>query len=143
MSTNLKVCPSCGSVPWDFANPGLEQEKQPAFCQDCGDKLVLRSELPRDIWKDPAVKEALKSGRPASDIACLPCPECNQLGYYNEGSSFSCRFCDLTFYVVGDGDTVDIDTRWVSTEDVCQLDDTVTETTDGYHNWTPPKGEAK
>src|SRR5260221_8485721 len=101
---NLKVCPSCGSMPWDFHNPGTELQNQPEFCQDCGEKLVPRSELPRDIWKDPYIKEALKDGRSTSDIAVCECPECHQWGYYNEGSTFSCRFCDLTFYVVSEGD---------------------------------------
>lgn len=139
MNENLKVCPGCGSVPWAFRNPEPEssKEKQPTFCQDCGERLVPRSELPRDIWKDPAVKEALKDGRSASDIACLRCPECSQLGYYNEGSSFSCRFCDLTFIVTSeeDGETHS-GVRTVSVDDIVRLDDTVTETTDGYHNQT-------
>lgn len=83
-------------------------------------------DLPRDIWKDPGVKERLKEGRQAFDIQCLRCPECNNLGYYNQGSSFSCRFCDLTFRV--DVDMID---------DMVSLADTVTETTDGYDNHTP------
>jgi hypothetical protein len=137
MKKNLKVCPGCGSMPWDFANPGPEpfRENQPQFCQDCGERLVARSELPRDIWKDPCVKEALKAGRQAWDIACLRCPECDQLGYYNEGQSFSCRFCDLTFLVVG-VDGVPARKGCVSADDIIRLDDTVTETTDGYHNET-------
>lgn len=124
--SNSKVCPSCGREP----------REQPAFCQDCGDKLVPRSELPRDIWKDPCVKEALKNGRFAGDIAVLECPECNNWGYYNEGSTFSCRFCDLTFYVVSEGDDRREGVRTVSADEVIRLDDTVTETTDGYHNRT-------
>jgi hypothetical protein len=137
MSDNGKVCPSCGCEPWNFAegeNPKVEgtsrdsseQRKQPAFCQDCGDKLIRRSELPRDIWKDPYVKEALKSGRQTFDVQCLRCPECNDLGYYNEGSSFSCRFCDRTFRV---------DEEMIA-DSMVSLADTVTEATDGYHNQT-------
>ena len=123
-------------MPWDFHHPGPEQQNQPEFCQDCGTKLVPRSELPRDIWKDPYVKERLKEGRPAWDIAVLRCPECNQFGYYNEGSTFSCRFCDLTFYVVSEGEDREVGVRTVSSDEVIRLDDTVTETTDGYHNMT-------
>ena len=92
---------------------------------DCGDKLIPRSELPRDIWKDPKVKEALKDGRDASDIWCIRCPRCDQLGYYNEGSSFSCRFGCGTWRVDDE-----------MSQDAITLTDTVTETTDGYHNHT-------
>lgn len=123
MSEVLKVCPNCGSCPWDFANPGENNQNQPVFCQDCGERLVLRSELPRDIWKDPYVREALKDGRQAWDIALLRCSKCLQLGYYNEGSSFSCRFCNITFDVTDE-------------DEIIRLDDTVTEITDGYHNQT-------
>lgn len=121
MSDDRKLCPSCGFSPWD-PDPGPNREHQPPFCEECGDKLISRSELPRDIWKDPAVRQALKE-RPAWDIAVLRCPDCNQLGYYNEGSSFSCRFCDRLFYVGEDDESI-------------RLDDTVTETTDGYDNHT-------
>lgn len=149
---NNKVCPSCGAEPWNFAegeNPKVEGSSknsseprvQPKFCEDCGDKLIPRSELAKDIWKDPYVREALKE-RQAWDIAVLRCPECHQLGYYNEGRSFSCRFCDLSFLVVSPEEVDPEDQSrehiaTVSTEDVIQLDDTVTECTDGYHNFTP------
>lgn len=93
-------------MPWDFHNPGKEKENQPKFCQDCGDKLIPRSELPRDIWKDPAVKLALKEGRRANDIAVLDCPKCGMWGYYNQGSSFSCRFCDQTWRITEDMEPV-------------------------------------
>lgn len=130
----VKVCPGCGSVPWDFEHPGKEQ---PKFCQDCGDKLVSRSELPRDIWKDPRVKGRLKDGVPTWDIAVCRCPDCHELGYYNEGSTFSCRFCDVTFYVCGDDEGAKQEgVRTVSADEVIRLDDTVTEPTDGYHNHT-------
>jgi hypothetical protein len=131
-----KVCPSCGCEPWNFAegdNPKIEgssqiscePRKQPQFCQDCGDKLILRSELPRDIWKDPYVRERLRDGVPAWDIAVFRCPKCHELGYYNEGSSFSCRFCNVTFRMTGSDD-----------EEIQSLADTVTETTDNYPNQT-------
>lgn len=130
------VCPSCGCAPWNFAegdNPKVEgtsrnssePRKQPTFCGECGDKLIQRSELPRDIWKDPAVKCALKEGRFVDDIRVMECPKCNLWGYYNEGSSFSCRFCDRTWRVTTE-----------MAEDSITLADTVTVTTDGYHNET-------
>lgn len=125
-----KVCPGCGAEP-SLAEP----RDKPDYCPYCGERLVTRAELPRDIWKDPGVKEALAS-RAAWDIAVLRCPECHQIGYYNEGSTFSCRFCDLTFYVIGADDRNREGIRTVCIDDVIQLDDTVTETTDGYHNHT-------
>ncbi len=117
------VCPGCGA----FCEVSSDRVK---FCAYCGDKLVTRSELPRDIWKDPSVKEALKEGRPANDIAVLRCPECDELGYYNEGSTFSCRFCDLCFPVVTEGE----EQRGISADEVIRMDDTLTEVTEGYHN---------
>jgi len=51
-----------------------------------------------DIWSDPMVKEALKE-RPPEQIAVMMCPDCSGWGYYNEGSHFTCRFCDLTFMI--------------------------------------------
>lgn len=148
MSKDGKVCPSCGREPWNFAEgespkiegsslKSCEPRQQPAFCQDCGDKLVPRSELPRDIWKDPRVKERLKDGVHTWDIAVCRCPECDELGYYNEGSTFSCRFCDLTFYVTSDEEGGHREgVRTVSADDVIRLDDTVTECDHGYNNRT-------
>lgn len=132
MSVDLKVCPDCGACP----NPEDDGQQAP-FCQYCGTKLVGRSELPRDIWKDPSVKEALKGGRAASDIAVIACPECNQYGYYNEGTTFSCRFCDLTFYVLSEDEEAE-GRRTVSADEVIRLDDTITNPTDGYNNQTRP-----
>jgi len=120
---DAKVCPSCLAEPWTHL-VGDHDRKQPNFCSDCGDKLIPRSELPRDIWKDPAVREALKE-RPAFDIACLRCPKCHELGYYNEGSSFTCRFCD---------ETIRVDEELA--QEFVLLADTVTDTTDGYNNET-------
>jgi hypothetical protein len=90
-------------------------------CESCG------QELPNDIWKDPMVCEALKDGRSVNDIMVIACPECNRYGYYNEGSHFSCRFCNETFHVT-DSDEFEPVT----------LVDTITETTEGYHNETMP-----
>lgn len=95
-----------------------------------------QQDLPNDIWKDPCVKEALKAGRPAHDIDCLRCPKCNRLGYYNDGSHFSCRFCDLTWYVLSDGEKPPRGSRFMRADDLVTLADTVTETTSGYHNQT-------
>ncbi len=78
-----------------------------------------------DIWKDPMVMEALKDGRSADDIAVLACPECHRWGYYNQGSHFSCRFCNDTWRIRDEDDT-----------EHTTLADTVTETTGGYHNET-------
>ncbi len=64
-----------------------------------------------DIWKDPMVKAALKEGRSADDIAVVECPKCYKYGYYNEGSHFSCRFCDRTWYVCGDEEPAPDDGR--------------------------------
>lgn len=89
----------------------------------------MDNQLPNDIWKDPMVQEALKDGRPASDIYCLRCPTCNRLGYYNEGSHFTCRFCDRSWMVMSEGGAM-------SAEEAVSLADTVTETTEGYDNQT-------
>ena len=134
----LKVCPGCGSVPWDFAHPGTDRQNQPSHCQDCGDKLVDRSELPNDIWKDPAVKERLKEGRSADDIMVLRCPTCDRLGYYNQGSSFTCRFCDVQFYCCSEDGPAPEGRAYLRLDesDCITLADTVTEPTDGYHNET-------
>lgn len=89
------------------------------------------SNPPHDIWKDPNVMAALKEGRAASDIAVLPCPECNEYGYYNDGSHFSCRFCNRTWLVVTEDDEPPEGTPFMSTDNVISLADTVTDTTDG------------
>lgn len=125
-----KLCPCCGYVPPEDERP------ESAHCRFDGEKLVTRDELPRDIWKDPAVKEALREGRSANDIVVLRCPDCNQYGYYNEGSGFSCRFCDLTFLVMTEGEIPPQGYRTVMSEDAVRLDDTLTECTEGYDNRT-------
>jgi hypothetical protein len=90
--------------------------------------------LPNDIWKDPMVMEALKDGRDPSDIMCLRCPDCARLGYYNQGSHFSCRFCDKLFYVLSEGESGE--GPCVQSDEAVTLADTVTETTEEYHNRT-------
>ena len=94
------------------------------------------SEEVNDIWKDPMVTEALKEGRPADDIAVLACPECNRWGYYNEGSHFSCRFCDKSWYVITEDEEDRPGIPTLTLDGHTTLADTVTETTDGYHNET-------
>lgn len=115
--------------------PAEGERPESTHCRFCGIKLVTRHELPRDIWKDPAVKEALRD-REAYDIAVIRCPECDQYGYYNEGSSFSCRFCDLMFLVVGEDESHPEGYRTVPADEVVRLDDTITECSDGYDNRT-------
>jgi len=79
-----------------------------------------------EIWNDPMVKEALSDGRQPWDIALLPCPVCGKLSYYNEGSHFSCRFCDKSFYVVSDEAPGPIEVRnKVYIENLVRLDDAV------------------
>lgn len=78
-----------------------------------------------DIWKDPEVKCALKDGRTADDIRVLSCPKCSRWGYYNEGSSFYCRFCKCSWRISSE----------IAQESI-SLSDTVTVTTDGYDNRT-------
>lgn len=87
----------------------------------------MKTKLPHDIWKDPMVQQALKDGRSANDIQVIGCPKCHEYGYWNEGSHFSCRFCNKTWFIYTSEDFESM-----------SLADTVTETTDGYHNQTKP-----
>ena len=91
-----------------------------------------------DIWKDPHVKAALKEGRPAEDIAVLSCPKCGRWGYYNQGSGFWCRFCKEGFYVCTEDEEPPVGRQYLYIDGFMSLADTVTFTTDGYDNWTPP-----
>jgi len=102
-------------------------------CPNCDHPL---SEPINDIWKDPQVKEALKEGRPADDIAVLDCPECGRWGYYNQGSHFSCRFCDKTWSVLCEGEEPTEGVPHLFADSFISLADTVTETTEGYDNRT-------
>ena len=58
-----------------------------------------------NIWRDPRVVDALEDGRAADDIRILDCPKCGKAGYWNEGSHFTCLFCDQTFFVLAEGET--------------------------------------
>jgi hypothetical protein len=46
-----------------------------------------------DAWEDPNVKEALKQ-RDSGHIYLLCCGRCHNYSYYNEGSHFTCQWCD-------------------------------------------------
>lgn len=95
------------------------------------------SELVNDIWKDPNVQAALKDGRRPDDIFVLRCPKCDRLGYYNQGASFHCRFCNKGWRVLAEDEPRPRGVRQsISTSDAITLDDTLTVTTDGYDNQT-------
>lgn len=110
-------------------NREKQRESELENCPNCDHEL---NKPINDIWKDPRVKEALKNGRLPDDIAVISCPKCNKWGYYNEGSHFSCRFCDKSFSVLNEDEE--------PTEGVpdshTSLADTVTVTTEGYDNET-------
>jgi len=108
------------------------KEGEGEHCPNCDHQLVKPI---NDIWKDPMVKEALREGRPAHDIAVARCPECHRWGYYNEGSHFTCRFCERSWYVCSD-DQVPRRGLDMQLDGHTTLADTVTETTDGYDNQT-------
>jgi hypothetical protein len=44
-------------------------------------------------WEDPNVKAALKQ-RDTGHVYVMCCAECHNYSYYNEGSHFSCSWCD-------------------------------------------------
>ena len=67
---------------------------------------MTRSRSPYD---DPMVQAALGDGRAESDIALLPCPHCGTLGYYNEGSHFSCRACDHFYSCIAEWEDPPLD----------------------------------
>lgn len=105
-------------------------------CPNC-DHAV--SEPINDIWKDPSVKAALKDGRPTSDIAVLSCPKCSRWGYYNQGSTFWCRFCKERWECLTEDELPSPrGGQYLYLEGFTSLDDTVTECTDGYDNFTRP-----
>jgi hypothetical protein len=80
------------------------------------------SEIKDDIWQDPMVKEALQE-RPAEDIAVLNCPDCCKLGYYNQGSHFTCRFCNVTFLCISEGEETPEGRRYLTLDDHLTLAD--------------------
>ena len=92
-----------------------------------------------DIWKDPAVKNALKEGRSPDDIAVLECPKCGQWRYYNQGTHFYCHKCKKAWYCCGEDEPAPEDGRpWLRLDGFTTLADTVTVTTEGYDNETLP-----
>jgi hypothetical protein len=95
-------------------------------------------ELPNDIWRDVNVKAALKEGRSPDDIMVLGCPKCGRYGYYNQGSSFWCRFCNQGWVCCSEGEEPPMDRQYLFLDQDCPitLSDTVTDTTDGYYNET-------
>lgn len=95
----------------------------------------MSKNLPNDIWRDVNVKARLKEGIPAEDIGVLSCPKCGRWGYYNQGSSFWCRFCDQSFYCCSE-DEEPPDRPYVMLDGFTSLADTVTDPTDGYYNET-------
>lgn len=109
-------------------------------CEDCG------QELPNDIWKDPGVKGALRSGRTPDDIMVLNCPACGRFGYYNQGSTFWCRFCEQGWVCCSEGEEPPVDRQYLflDMDPPVTLADTLTDTTEGYHNETrnEPKRES-
>lgn len=78
-----------------------------------------------DIWKSREVKEALKEGRPPSDIAVLTCPRCGRWGYYNQGSHFYCRFCQRGWYCCSEGEDSPDDRPYLYLDGFTTLEDTV------------------
>lgn len=76
-----------------------------------------------DIWKSRSVVEALKT-RPADDIWVMDCPRCGVTSYYNQGSHFSCRGCNRTFYALSEGEESD-GRPTVNCDDARTLADTV------------------
>lgn len=89
------------------------------------DETALRENQP-DVWKDPQCIEALKD-RPATDIAVLECPKCGRLGYYNQGSHFSCRFCNATWHVCTEDEKPPLDRPYMIIDGHMTLADTVGE----------------
>lgn len=79
------------------------------------------------IWSDPRIKAALRDGRHPDDIAVLNCPKCGHLGYYNEGSHFSCRHCRRSWYCCSEDEEPPFDRPWLSLDRVRMLADTVDE----------------
>lgn len=85
---------------------------------------------PMTIWDDPRVQAALQE-RPANDIAILECPTCRTLGYYNQGSHFTCLPCDVTYYCCGETEDAPIDGQpYLILDQVMQLSDVIMETPD-------------
>ncbi len=98
----------------------------------------MSKELPNDIWKDPGVTSALKSGRSADEIAVIGCPKCSRFNYYNQGSHYWCRFCKEGWHCLTEGEEPPEGRQYLHLDNVgvISLADTTTDPTDGYHNET-------
>lgn len=83
-----------------------------------------RKQPPADIWQDPLIRSLLKE-RPADDIQVMDCPVCGRMSYYNQGSHFTCRFCDRTWYVFSEGEEPPDDRPSMSADSMRSLADTV------------------
>lgn len=116
----------------------LEADAKPLDGVDCPNCGHAVAEPINDIWKDPNVMAALKDGRDANDIAVVACPKCGKWGYYNQGSHFSCRFCNRTWSVLTEDEDNPYGGGGMYLDGHTTLADTVTETTDGYDNRTLP-----
>lgn len=88
-----------------------------------------------DIWQDPMVREVLKEGRRQPwQIQTLRCPKCEKRSYYNEGSHFTCRFCEVTFIVISsvDGEQPVKGFSCIDLDSMCSVED--------VENQFPPGG---
>lgn len=97
---------------------------QVEFCtiwEDANALLLANSRV--DIWSDPNIFAALKSGRTPYDIAVLRCPECGRLGYYNQGSSFRCRICNLGWAIITEDEDRPPDHPYLILDEVTTLAD--------------------
>lgn len=50
--------------------------------------------IPANPWEDPNVKQALQDGREPNDIMLCQCLKCHGYSYYNQGSHFTCYWCN-------------------------------------------------
>ena len=66
-----------------------------------------------NVWKDPNVLAAMKAGRHLDDIAVLSCPRCGQFSYYNQGSWFTCRHCECSWYIIGEDEEPPLDASYM------------------------------
>jgi uncharacterized Zn ribbon protein len=57
------------------------------------------------------VRQALRD-RPARDVSLMSCPKCNRHGYYNDGSHFYCRHCDVSFDALTENEIVERAEDW-------------------------------
>ena len=76
------------------------------------------------IWDDEDVIEAMRNGRPLDDICVLNCPQCGRINYYNQGSSYYGKACDVGFYAAySDELPLEDGVRYVIIDEVLTMDD--------------------